>query len=156
MHPFFAALLGSFVGPFVSKSIDSFFGTAKRVEAERDVLLSLICENIDILLKDLVKFWGQSAQAIGDERIPLAAAIQARLHSMNMLQNDLLEGNKDSLKNTKDEWKVLHRVATGGNADDDDRPADGNRLRVTLQAGYQLRHGICKRRAKMNRTWFSG
>jgi hypothetical protein len=156
MSPFFAALFGSVVGPFITRLLDTYFGNAKRTELERDSLAQSICVEIDKLLDECTLFWGQSAEDIGSQLIALRATIFARVQSINMMQNELFNADPAKLKLTREEWRALHRSATGGNVDDDDRPADGGRLRAILQDGFQLKHGVQKCRSQMSRSRLSG
>lgn len=156
MSPFLAALFGSVVGPLISRLINTVFGNFKRKELERDALATLIVSEINLVLEDCTRFWGQSGKQLGPERLALAATIQARVHSINMLQTALFDSDEFSLKNTRDEWRSLYRFSTGGDIDEEDRPADGARLRAILLEGYQLRHGVAARRSNMRRGLLSG
>jgi len=132
--------------------LGTWFGKALRFEESRDDLLKSICESIDLLVDDCERFWGFSTGELGTDRVRLGSRIQGRLHSINSLQNQLLTPGSIGLKNTQEEWRALHRAATGGNYDEDERDADAARLTAIFQIAWDMRRGITLRRNQLPRS----
>ena len=156
LSAFSSALAGTIVGPIIKRILDSRFDTASRKEATRDADAEFICSVIDGLMDDCTRFWGESAEDLESDHPKLIAQIRAKLHNLNEMQNHLFVNYQNELKNTRDEWKELHRAATGGNFDDTDRLADAGKLTVILQTGWGMRRGVRLRRQAMKRSVISG
>ena len=156
LSAFSSALVGTIVGPVIKKILDSWFSTASRIEATRDANAEYICSVIDGLMDDCTRFWGESAEELKTDNPKLMAQIRAKLHDLYGMQNHLFVDYLAELKNTRYEWKELHRAATGSNFFDKDRLADAGKLTVILQTGWQMRRGVRLRRQAMKRSIISG
>lgn len=107
-------------------------------------------------MEDCIQFWGEDASILGARKAVLIAKINARLDHINGLNSQLFESGNAQRKNTDDEWKKLHRAATGDNMYDDDRKEDPNRLTAMLTIGWEMQRNVNHRREQLKRGWLSG
>lgn len=148
---FFGAAFGAVVGHFLTRYIDRLFANAHRTETQRDDLEQQIVSCIDELLEHCEEFWASDAALMPERNTRLMAAIPAKLHHVNSLSVDLLDGHMDLIKLTREEFSAVHQIATGGEFSEPTRKASASVLAAALSDLLNLRRGVVRRRKQLRR-----
>jgi hypothetical protein len=149
---FLGAVVGSVIGPLVPKIIDFLLESGVSLEKKRDALLDEVCDSVEVVLTCSEEYWPNTNDGSPQSAI-LQSKIVAHLQNIQMLLPSLFEGSSQSLKNSRDEWKALHAITTGGEFGGADRVADGRRLTAIYQDALTLKRGIKIRRRQLKRKF---
>lgn len=150
---FVGALLGAVLGHLFPKLVDFWFEGGIALERNRNEACEEIRVSIDVIVESCENYWPQFGTDDPDARV-LEARIMANLQSIQLVLPGLFDTGSVQLKNSRDEWKALHEVSTGGHFGDPERKPDGNRLAAILQDATSLKRGIVARRRKLKRKLF--
>jgi hypothetical protein len=151
---FLGAVVGSVIGPLAPKIIDFFLENGVSLERKRDAALQEVCVSIDVVLTCSEEYWPNTDDGSPQLRI-LQSKMVAHLQNIQMLLPSLFEATSQSLKNSRDEWKALHAITTGGDFGEPDRVADGRRLTAIYQDALTLKRGVQIRRGQLKRKFMT-
>lgn len=149
---FVGAVIGSLLGPLLPKFIDFFIESGVLLEKKRDASLEEICNSIEIVLTCSEEYWPSIDDGSPRFRI-LQSKMVAHLQNIQMLLPSLLEAGSQGFQNSRDEWKALHSITTGGDFGEPDRVADGRRLTAIYQDALTLKRGVQFRRRQLKRKF---
>ena len=150
---FVGAALGSIVAPLVPRMWDHHFDGAAERERDRDSSLDEIVTCIGKIIEGCEELWPRDAITAPMDKVTESRII-AQLQHINMLLNSLFDPNSNDMIKSRDEWKCLHVIVTGGDFGEPTRKADPLRLTAIHLDALTLKRGITGRRRNLPRKLF--